>query len=253
MDSPAEDKSELIRVEDVSVSFGDIPVLTDVTLPIAAGDFLAIIGPNGSGKTTLLRVILGLLKPERGRVFVFGCPADAFAEREAIGYIPQKATNFDPLFPASVREVVAMSLRSGKRLRNRAEEETAIRRALETVGMADFADRRIGRLSGGQQQRVFIARAIVRKPRILFLDEPTTGVDAETQNRFYDLLGALNTSENITIVLVTHDIGIVNRHITKVACLNQRLVYHGTHEHFCSSNALSEMLAGGHHLVSHRH
>lgn len=253
MDSPVDGKSELVRVEDVSLSFGGIPVLTDVTLSIAAGDFLAIIGPNGSGKTTLLRVILGLINPDRGRVFIFGRPTGSFAEREAIGYIPQKATHFDPLFPASVREVVAMALRSASHRLPRAQEQAAIKRALETVGMAEYGNRRIGRLSGGQQQRVFIARAIVRKPRLLFLDEPTTGVDAETQDRFYDLLGRLNTEEGITIVLVTHEIGIVNRHITKVACLNQRLVYHGTHDHFCASNALKEMLAGGHHLISHRH
>ena len=101
--------------------------------------------------------------------------------------------------------------------------------------MADHRNRRIGRLSGGQQQRVFIARAIVQRPRILFLDEPTAGVDAETQDRFYDLLGTLNATEGITIVLVTHDIGIVNKHVNRVACLNQRLVYHGTHEEFCRS------------------
>jgi zinc transport system ATP-binding protein len=253
MDSPSADKNDLVRVENVSLSFGGIPVLSDVTLPISAGDFLAILGPNGSGKTTLLRVILGLVKPDRGRAFLFGRPAGEFAEREAIGYIPQQATHFDPVFPASVREVVAMALRSGRRRLSRPDEEAAIRRALETVDMAEFRDRRIGRLSGGQQQRVFIARAIVQKPRILFLDEPTTGVDAETQDRFYDLLAGLNTAENITIVLVTHDIGIVNRHVTKVACLNQRLVYHGTHDHFCSSDTLKEMLAGGHHLVSHHH
>ncbi|MHB8054791.1 MAG: metal ABC transporter ATP-binding protein, partial [Candidatus Aminicenantales bacterium] len=243
----------LVRVEDVSLSFGGIPVLADVTLTITAGDFLAILGPNGSGKTTLLRVILGLVKPDRGRVFILGRPAGEFADREMIGYIPQQATHFDPVFPASVWEVVAMALRSGRRRLSRAEEEAAIRRALETVGMVEFKDRRIGRLSGGQQQRVFIARAIVQKPRILFLDEPAAGIDAETQDRFYDLLAGLNTAENITIVLVTHDIGIVNTHITKVACLNQRLVYHGTHDHFCSSGALKDMLAGGHHLVSHHH
>ena len=253
MVSPADGKNEMVRVEGVSLSFGGLPVLADVTLPIMAGDFLAIIGPNGSGKTTLLRVILGLIKPDRGRVSIFGCPTGEFAEREAIGYIPQKATHFDPLFPASVREVVAMALRSAAHRLPRAQEQADIKRALETVGMAEYGHRRIGRLSGGQQQRVFIARAIVRRPRLLFLDEPTTGVDAETQDRFYDLLGRLNTEEGITIVLVTHEIGIVNRHITKVACLNQKLVYHGTHEHFCASAALKEMLAGGHHLISHRH
>lgn len=253
MVSPADIDIEAVRIEDVSLSFGGIPILKEVNLTIMLGDFLAIIGPNGSGKTTLLRIILGLLKPDQGRIFVFGRPTGEFADRDTVGYVPQKATHFDPLFPASVEEVVAMSLRSGKSRLSRADRQEAIDRALETVGMTEYRGRRIGRLSGGQQQRVFIARAIVRRPRILFLDEPTAGVDAENQNRFYDLLGRLNTAGSITIVLVTHDIGIVNRHVTKVACLNQRLVFHGTHDQFCSSKALREMLAGGHHLVSHRH
>jgi len=253
MASPDAETGELIRVEGISFAYGGFPVLSDVSLSISEGDFLAIIGPNGSGKTTLLRIILGLIRPDRGRVTILGRPAGEFAERELIGYVPQQATNFDPLFPASVREVVAMTVRSGRRRPTRAEEEARIRRALEIVDMSAYAGRRIGRLSGGQQQRVFIARAIVQKPRILFLDEPTTGVDAETQDRFYDLLAALRTNERITIVLVTHDIGIVNTHVTKVACLNRKLIFHGTHGQFCSSDALKDMLSGGHHLVSHRH
>jgi zinc transport system ATP-binding protein len=253
MDSPAAEPVELVRTEDLSFARNGIPILTDVSLTIAEGDFLAILGPNGSGKTTLLKLILGLLKPDRGRVFLLGRPVEEFTDRELIGYIPQKATHFDPLFPASVQEVVAMALRSCRRRMSRSDEEKSIRKALETVDMADFRNRRIGRLSGGQQQRVFIARAIVRKPKILILDEPTTGVDAETQDRFYDLLGRLNITRRLTIVLVTHDIGIVNRHVNKVACLNQRLFFHGDHEQFCSSGALKEWLAGGHHLVSHRH
>jgi len=253
MASPVVESGELIRVEGISFSFGEILVLSEITLSIASGDFLAILGPNGSGKTTLVKIILGLLKPDRGRIVILGRLLQDFREREMIGYIPQKATHFDPLFPASVDEVVAMALRSGPRRISRREEESAISRALEIVGMLNHRDRPITRLSGGQQQRVFIARAIVHRPRILILDEPTTGVDAETQERFYDLLGRLNTIEGMTIILITHDIGIVNKHVTRVACLNQRLVYHGSHEDFCRSGALTEMLDGGHHLVSHRH
>ncbi len=119
--------------------------------------------------------------------------------------------------------------------------------------MVDIKHRRIGSLSGGQQQRVFIARAIVNEPHILFLDEPMTGVDSGTQEHFYDMLDKLNREDGITIVLITHEIGIINRHVNRVACLNQRLIYHGTHEDFCRSEAFKKMLAGGHHLISHRH
>jgi zinc transport system ATP-binding protein len=249
------DAKTLIRVDHVGFTYGYTPVLIDVSLSIHQGDFLAILGPNGSGKTTLLKIILGLLKPDQGCVFLMGRKVEEFGEWQTIGYIPQKATHFDPFFPASAREVVAMALLSSGKFLHRIKkgEEVAIRHALELVGMEEFANRRIGELSGGQQQRVFIARSIVRHPRILFLDEPTTGVDAETQEHFYQILDILNRKEGITIVQVTHDIGIVNKHITQVACLNQRLVYHGTHEEFCRSDTLKNMLAGGHHLVSHQH
>ena len=245
----------LVDVVHVSFRFGDLPVLEDVTLPVSEGDFLAVLGPNGSGKTRLLKIILGLLKPFRGAVSIMGEPLESFRSWDKVGYVPQKATHFDPLFPASSREVVAMGLLAGRPPFHRASraEGEAVRRALDVVGMAEVMDRPVGRLSGGQQQRVFIARALVRKPRLLFLDEPTTGVDAGAEGRFYDLLARLNKEEGITIVLVTHDIGIVNRHVSQVACLNQRLVYHGTHADFCGSATVREMLAGGHHLISHHH
>lgn len=230
-------------------------MLSHVTFPIHSGDFLALIGPNGSGKTTLLKIILGLLKPTQGVVRIFGQPVDEFKGWKRIGYVPQKATHIDPLFPVSVREVVAMGLLSGRGLAvlSKKDETNRIDRALEQVGLSALKDFRIGRLSGGQQQRVFIARAIVNDPEILFLDEPTTGVDSKTHEIFYDTLKTLNRNEGMTIVLVTHEIGIINKHVSQVACLNQRLVYHGTHSEFCRSEAFKEMLAGGHHVVSHRH
>jgi len=255
MDSSVVDWKVLIQVERVSFDYGYLPVLLDVSFSIAAGDFLAILGPNGSGKTTLLKIILGLLKPSQGKILIMGRSVEEFGDWQKIGYVPQNATHFDPYFPTSVREVVAMACVSTKKYFHitKTEEEAAIHHALEQVGMADYKNRQVGSLSGGQQQRIFIARAIVNQPRILFLDEPTTGVDVETQEHFYDILGNLNKKEGMTIVLVTHDIGIVNRHINQVACLNQKLVYHGTHDEFCQSEAFKNMLSAGHHLVSHKH
>ncbi|MFB0566167.1 MAG: metal ABC transporter ATP-binding protein [Candidatus Aminicenantaceae bacterium] len=255
MDLSATEQKTLILVKDISFSYGYLPVLKEVTFSINSGDFLALIGPNGSGKTTLLKIILGLLKPSHGEIWIMEKSLEEFTEWRNIGYIPQNATHIDPFFPASVKEVVAMALLSGKRfsLPVKGKAENDVQRALNLVGLDSYKNWRIGRLSGGQQQRVFIARAIVNQPKILFLDEPTTGVDIEIQDRFYEMLGYLNKKEGITIVLITHDIGIVNKHVTKVACLNQRLVYHGTHEDFCQSDAFKEMLEGGHHLISHRH
>ncbi|MFQ6069106.1 MAG: metal ABC transporter ATP-binding protein [Candidatus Aminicenantales bacterium] len=255
MDLTVAEKQPLITLRNVSFSYAYIKVLEDVSFNIESGDFLAIIGPNGSGKTTLIKIILGLLKPSSGEVVIMRKAVDQFKEWTKIGYVPQKATHIDSLFPASVKEVVEMALssRKGKSTSGKVYKGKAIEKALEQVGMEEFKNRRIGTLSGGQQQRVFIARAIVNQPQVLFLDEPTTGVDAETQERFYEMLDRLNKNQSITIVLVTHDIGIVNRHVRKVACLNKRLIYHGSHSEFCRSEAFKEMLAGGHHLVSHQH
>ena len=245
----------LVVLRRVSFAYDGTPVLVDIDFSIEEGDFLAIIGPNGSGKTTLVKLVLGLLRPTSGEVEIFGRPPSAFADRRMIGYVPQKATHIDPFFPASVEEVVGMALMSGFRLGGLSGRgaRASVHRALDEVGMAEFAKSPVGRLSGGQQQRVFIARALVTSPRILFLDEPTTGVDAETQDSFYEMLHRLNRSEGLTIVLVTHDIGIVNKHVNRVACLNQRLVYHGDHEGFCRSEAFREMIAPGHHLIAHEH
>ncbi|RPJ01617.1 MAG: ABC transporter ATP-binding protein [Candidatus Aminicenantes bacterium] len=245
----------LVTLRNVSFAYDGTPVLVDVDLTIDEGDFLAVIGPNGSGKTTLVKIILGLLPPSSGEVEIFGKRPAELGDWQKVGYVPQKATHIDPFFPASVEEVVGMALMSGRRpgsLSGR-EARAKVRRALEVVGMAESGKEPIGRLSGGQQQRVFIARALVTSPRILFLDEPTTGVDAETQTAFYDLLDRLNRSEGLTIVLVTHDIGIVNKHVNRVACLNQRLVYHGDHAAFCRSEAFRDMIGHGNHLISHEH
>jgi zinc transport system ATP-binding protein len=248
-------ESPLISVENISFGYNGLPVLQDISFAVCPGDFMALIGPNGSGKTTLIRIILGISKPTGGRVVFMGEEISQFSQWRRIGYVPQKATHKDPYFPASVREVVAMGLISKKRfprVLNR-QDEAAIDRALEMVDMKPLKARRIGELSGGQQQRVFIARAIVNGPDVLFLDEPTAGVDAETQAHFYEMLAGLNRKEGLTIVLITHDFSVITKHVNKVACLNQRLFFHGTHEDFCSSSLVQELLHGEHHLVCHRH
>jgi len=202
------DRSDpLISVENVSFSFNGLEVIQNVSFAISPGDFVALIGPNGSGKTSLIRMILGILKPSTGRIVLLGEELSQFTQWQRIGYVPQKATHMDPYFPASVREVVAMGLLSKKRFPRlfTRQDEAAIDRALDQVDMKALKNRRIGELSGGQQQRVFIARAIVNGPDVLFLDEPTAGVDADTQARFYEMLADLNRKEGLTIVLITHD------------------------------------------------
>jgi zinc transport system ATP-binding protein len=246
--------NELVRVENVSFSYNTSLVLEDITLSIYRGDFLSVIGPNGSGKTTLVKIILGLLKPTRGMISIKGRPVAEFRDWSKVGYVPQKATHIDPFFPASVREVVAMARLStrGPFPANKRDTEREVAEALRKVAMESSRNAPIGSLSGGQQQRVMIARALVTSPELLLLDEPTTGVDSETQGLFYEMLHELNDNQKITIVLISHDIGMVNRHVKKVACLNQQLIYHGTHKEFCQSEAFKILLSEGH-LVSHSH
>lgn len=244
-----------IAVRNVFFSYGRNLVLEDISFDVLKGDFLALIGPNGSGKTTLIKILLGLIPPDKGRVELMGQETDSFGQWNSIGYVPQKATDLDPLFPASVFEVVAMGLLSSMKFPRfmKKESDRAIMDALSLVEMDDYRSRRIGTLSGGQQQRVFIARALVSHPSVLILDEPTAGVDTTTQNQFYDMLDQINREKLITLVLVTHDIGVVTKHVTKVACLNQRLVYHGDHEEFCNSAQARSMFGPEAHIICHKH
>ncbi|VUT27511.1 MAG: zinc ABC transporter ATP-binding protein [Candidatus Syntrophoarchaeum sp. GoM_oil] len=216
---------EIIGLKNIWVYYNEIPLLEDVTLSIKQTDFLAIIGPNGGGKTTLLKVILGLIEPDSGEVEVFG--KNPKEGRKLIGYLPQY-TRFDPNFPISVFDVVLMGRYKQKFKSYSKKDHEITLDALETVGMLEFKDRQIGRLSGGQIQRVFVARAIVREPKLLLLDEPTASIDPEMQKLFYELLSELK--KRMAIVLVTHDISVVSTYIDEIACLNRRLFYHGKTE-----------------------
>ena len=224
----------LVELDRVSFAYGDEPVLEDVSLTVRRGEFLGLVGPNGSGKTTLLRILLGLQAPRAGRVRLFGQDIGRFRQWWRVGYVPQRPAALAGGFPATVREVVATGLvarpEAGRRRRNGLREDERIRRALALVGMEAHAGRPIGRLSGGQQQRVFIARALVADPELLILDEPLEGVDAATQDRFYSLIRRLREERGLTVIMVSHDIGVVSAEVTTLACLNRRLFFHGPPE-----------------------
>ena len=219
----------LIHLQHISYQYEQTQALIDINLSIEEGDFLAIIGPNGSGKSTLLKIMLGLLKPTKGEVSLFGRPANKFKEKEWIGYVSQKSNSFNTGFPATVEEVVRSGLVKKIGLFHRYPKDVPIqiRHALKAVGMEQFAKKNIGELSGGQQQRVFIARALISNPKLLILDEPTVGVDSKNVRSFYNMLMHLNREHNITILLVTHDVDAVSKSITHVACLNQKIHFHG--------------------------
>ena len=215
--------SPVIEISDVGFSYGSQPVLQDINLTVAPGDFIAMIGPNGGGKTTLLKVILGLLRPQKGLVKVMGRPPQKASHR--IGYVPQDV-HINASFPITVMDVVLMGKLSPKKrfAPTKADDRRDALDALERMGIAQKAQQRIGALSGGQRQRVFIARALVARPRLLLLDEPTASIDTKGQASFYRLLETLNT--DITIVVVSHDLLVVSSYVKSVACVNRRLHHH---------------------------
>lgn len=218
---------EVVKLEHVWVHVDGLTVLENVDLSVYQHDFLGIIGPNGGGKTTLLKVILGLMKPTRGKVTVLGTTPER--GRRSVGYVPQYSL-FERDFPVSVWDVVLMGRvgRAGHMRRYSAEDKRAAADALATVEMLDFKGRQIGKLSGGQQQRVFIARALVTEPKLLLLDEPTASVDVPMMEEFYELLNRLK--ERMAIVLVTHDLSAISVYVDTVGCLNRKLFYHHSKE-----------------------
>jgi zinc transport system ATP-binding protein len=248
----------VVELEDVGYTYETVRVLERITLTVAAGDFLGIIGPNGSGKTTLVRLMLGLASADAGRVRLFGVSPEAFRQWERLGYVPQRLV-IDAGMPATVEEVVATglipTLRSFQRIgrRVRADGARRITAALARVGMDTHRGTKIGALSAGQQQRVFIARALVTDPELLILDEPTASVDPEVQTSFYALLHHLNRERGVTLILVSHDIGVVAKEVSQLACLNRRLVFHGPPAAFLSDAALSALYGPTVRLVDHQH
>lgn len=218
----------IVEVRNVSFSYGHGDILKDVNINIHKGDYLGIVGPNGAGKTTLLKIMIGLLSPDSGGVTLFGKSSDSFKDRSRIGYVPQKATSFDANFPATVQEVVLMGRYGKKGLFRKITpaDKAHVKTALSHVGMWDKRSSLIGSLSGGEQQRVFIARALAAEPEIIFLDEPTAGVDSRTQDEFYALLKKLNQDLDLTLVLVSHDVERVVGEVMHVACVNRTLAFH---------------------------
>jgi zinc transport system ATP-binding protein len=206
---------------------GGPPVLHGIDLEVAAGEFLAIAGPNGGGKTTLLRLALGLERPTRGEVRLFGEPADRFRDRARLGYLAQRA-QLAVQAPATVREVVAAGRSPLKPLgRLRADDRAAIERAIERVGLASAAGRPLTRLSGGQQQRAFIAKALVADPKLLVLDEPTAGVDVEAQEALAELLGRLHGELGVTILYVSHEFGAIEHVVERLVLVREQIVFDG--------------------------
>lgn len=221
--------ADALRAEGVWFSYGTTPVLEDVSFSVRAGEFAALVGPNGSGKSTLLRVLLGLARPERGRVELLGEDPRHLGARWRVGYVPQRLL-LPPDLPATVEEVVRagrVARRGWWRWPTRGDER-AVAHALDAVALGAQRRRRMRELSGGQQQRVLIAKALVGDPEVLVLDEPIAGVDAESQRLFRDSLVHLVAQHGTTVLLVSHELGAVADDLDHVIVLKRRVVFDGT-------------------------
>ena len=221
----------LIEARGVSFAYGTTPVVEDVDLRVAPGEFVALVGPNGSGKSTLLRVILGALMPSRGSLRLLGRPPTELRDRWRLGYVPQRPT-LAPDVPATVREIVTAGrlARSGWWRPLRDADARAVTHAMESVDLADLADQPVTQLSGGQQQRAFIARAFACEPQLLVLDEPIAGIDAESQRRFRDSLVHLIRSHGAGVLLVSHELSAVSDVIDRVIVLKRTVQFDGPPE-----------------------
>ncbi len=236
MDSP------VIRTTNLSYRLGGSIILEKINLAVQPGEFVGIIGPNGAGKTTLLRLLLGLARPTGGEVAVLGAPPSSLGpKRDLIGYMPQRP-QVSRDFPLSVLDVVTMGLATaaalGKPLR-RTEREKA-RESLQKVGMLATEQLPFARLSGGQQQLVFLARALVKRPVLLFLDEPGAGLDLPAQNRFMELLKKLQAEQGLTVIMVSHDLAAVAASAGRLICINRTMHIHGRPAEVLKSPHLSK-------------
>lgn len=228
--------THLFVVDNIALSYGRHEVMSNITFAVETGDYIGVAGPNGSGKTSLIKSILGLLPPVAGKITF----DSSITGSRSVGYLPQKAIQSDTLFPAKVKEVVAMGLlahKRGARFFNASDYEK-VEAVLAKLGVAELADKKIGSLSGGQQQRVLLARAMVSSPRLLVLDEPTSALDPKIREEFYDLLGQLNERDNITILLVSHDMASIGKYTKKLLYLDRKIVFYGSYDEFCGSEEM---------------
>jgi zinc transport system ATP-binding protein len=247
--------SAVIVVEQLSVRYNSIDVLQDISFEVSAGDYIGLAGPNGAGKTTLIKALLGLVGVSRGRVRLLGEELGRFSRWDRIGYLPQRAS-FSLVFPASVKEIVGLGLLARKRTPKRltARDRVRIDQALEILEIGNLRKKLMGELSGGQQQRVLLARALVAKPEVLLLDEPTTALDPQIRDSFFETIRSLNQEDRMTVLLVTHDLGQIGRYASQLLYVDKQVVFFGRFSDFCASAEMTDYFGtNSQHLICHQH
>lgn len=246
---------KVLEVKHIYFGYDKRYILEDVNLNVYKGDFLGIVGPNGSAKSTLFKIILGILKPQKGSITLLNSPIEQFNQWSKIGYISQRVRNFNSAFPATVEEVVGANLYSQMGFFKFFNEKykAKIKEALDIVNMSSYQNRLIGSLSSGQQQKVFIARMLISNPEIIFMDEPLVGIDVQSQEQFYGLMEKLNKDLGITLVMISHDIGVITNRVNRVACVGNKKVFVHSSLDFNEQEYIKEVYGENLSLLEHRH
>ncbi|EKD23185.1 MAG: hypothetical protein ACD_83C00012G0001 [uncultured bacterium] len=246
----------ILEIDNLTANYGTTQVLNNISFNVENSDFVGLAGPNGAGKTTLVKVILGLIPIVSGSIKIFGKSINTFNEWGSIGYLPQKSSTINALFPATVSEVIGLGLLSQSKwpkiINN--QDQQKISQVLKELEITNLRDKMLSELSGGQQQKVLLARALVSKPKLLIFDEPSTALDPESRESFFQLLQNLNTKEKIAIILITHDTGFVGQYAEKLLYIDKSLIYFGKFSEFCQSDKMNNYFGKyEQHLICHQH
>jgi zinc transport system ATP-binding protein len=245
----------IIEVKNLFVNYGQTNVLNDIGFELEAGDFVGIAGPNGAGKTTLIKTLLGLVPKTSGTITIFGQEQTRFSDWGKIGYLPQKLSSLNQLFPASIEEVILLGLLSNKSFPKiiTKNDRKKVDKVIEDLEISNLRSKMLSELSGGQQQRVMLARTLVSDPKILIFDEPSTALDPESRNDFFSLIKKLN-KQGTTILLITHDTGYIGSFANKLLYIDRKLVHFGPIAEFCHGDKIGnrfEKTDG--HIIWHQH
>lgn len=246
----------IIETKNLSVHYGQTEALKDISFAIEKGDFVGLAGPNGAGKTTLIKAILGLLPISKGKIGLFGKTKEKFSDWGKIGYLPQKFSTINTLFPATVDEVVMLGLLSQKKFPKKItiSDHKKVDDILQELGISELKKRMLFELSGGQQQKVLLARALVSNPEILIFDEPSTALDPESRESFFQLIQKLNKQDGIAVILITHDTGYIGQYANKLLYIDNGLIYFGKFSDFCRDEKMNSYFGRyEQHIICYQH
>lgn len=247
---------KIIETKNLSVHYDKIEVLHDISFVVNSGDFIGLVGPNGAGKTTLVKALLGLIPASSGKIELFDNDRDKFNSWGKIGYLPQKNSTINSLFPATVLEIVMLGLMSQKKSPKRITKNDRIKaqEILEKLNISDLKDKMISKLSGGQQQKVLLARALVSNPELLIFDEPSTALDPQSRESFFEMINKLNKDLGIAIILITHDTAYIGEYASELLYIDKDLIYFGGFGDFCRSEKMSTYFGNyEQHAICHQH